>query len=105
MALLVAAVVVAAAEVAVAAMAEVAERIFEASEPRTFARLHATGLPGTDAQIGMVAEPCSLRPLVFGFRHQVCDGALLPLPRLPGRPAGRGGEHGVRQRVKPDGSA
>ena len=43
MALLVAAVVVAAAvEVAVAAMAEVAEHIVEASEPRTFARPHAT---------------------------------------------------------------
>ena len=98
MALLVAAVVVAAAvEVAVATMAEVAEHIFEASEPRTFARPHATGLPGTDAQIGMVAEPCSLRPLVFGFRHQGPHCALLPLPRLPGRPAGRGGEHGVRR--------
>ena len=45
MALLVAAVVVAAAEVAGAAMAEMAEHIFEASEPRAFARPHATGLP------------------------------------------------------------
>ena len=46
MALLVAAVVVAAAvEVAVAAVAEVAEHTFEASEPRAFARPHATRLP------------------------------------------------------------
>ena len=45
MALLVAAVVVAAAVVAVVAVAEVAEHTFEASEPRAFARPHATGLP------------------------------------------------------------
>eukprot|EP00966_Prymnesium_polylepis_P107277 2483657-Prymnesium_polylepis.1 len=52
---------------------------------------------------------CSLPPLsqnhrfarcttsVHGIRHTGPHGALLPLPRLPRRPAGRGGESGVRR--------